>query len=443
MEAVGSQTVCIPDVALMEVFKRLDDKSKGVACQVCRLWKDLVIYVEQENRIAGLRAYLPVFLLGDWPKLSGVSFSSQKKQLSEIKAAIKEVQTLHGMKSGAAIRDDVRGAFLSIDPQVLDRLSAEATRTACFVERVRALQEVKRKIDAANEIADDTRKSYALSEIVKELAEIDIQWALDVTRPIPDKRWEYSFALSVVAKRLAAAEGRIGEALQILKEAPSNGYYTTQTQGEIVRLLVDKGDMGEARRIASAIDNPYEKTQALVFLVKKFIKMPDTKQATQVASEIPNKGEQADSFFVVIRKLVEMEKIPEALEVADEALKAAQTIREKDLKARVFCRIAHERAEMGDIDRALSIAISIVDESWRTIAFSSIAKILAKESDVDSILRVTDSISNVEYKAELLSLVAQKLTEMKDKKKAYQIASFIPSRPLRVEVSLRIFLGHF
>lgn len=418
----------LSDDALIRVFWFLDEKSQSAACQVCRRWTPLVLRAAKDTRIALIDVYFK-FLRGD-------SFGPQRVELLNLKGKSFKVV---GLK--AAVQKDVAKVFGSLEEGFFSVLD---TQENCpqLVKRVLILAKLYKEIVAANQMpdVDVQRKSYALSEIVKKLTQVDIEWAIDVAEGIPDERFEKSFAFSKIAQKLVEM-GQPGRALGMAKKIPNSGFYKTEALSKIALKLVEMEDINGARQAANAIHDVNEKSSVFCVIANKLEAMGDINQAIDVVNEIPDKSWKSNTFSELIGKLVQKGNVGGALKVVVQAIDAAKEISDEEYKSRVFCVIAELLTKMGSIGEALKVASLIPDESWRDIVFSRAALKLAEIRDTSQILQAANSINNKGYKVAVLFDVAQNLAKMGNKRRARQVASVIPSFFTRVEVFLRIAIS--
>jgi hypothetical protein len=131
----------------------------------------------------------------------------------------------------------------------------------------------------------------------------------------------------------------------------------------VAQVLVQSGQLGEARRVASealataqAIADEGVRGWALRGVVQVLVQVGASDQAVTTAETIHDERMRAGVLSSVAQALVESGGLEEARRVASEALATAQTIADEGARAEVLSRVAQAWVESGRQEQADTVA---------------------------------------------------------------------------------------
>lgn len=296
---------------------------------------------------------------------------------------------------------------------------------------------VKKSLEIANAISDESEKINVLIEIQKELNKVDIieqdklsaiNEAITCIKGIKDIKNKIILVLDIATelnnyKKTADSIIQIKEAIKWTQqlnniEEKSNLLSKISTALEInfmreeASLIMDQaykcsleildntdkfsqqmnlsyelakqGKFEKAIKCANNIDDIYWKSDALKCIAVEMAKGGAIEKAIKLAIDIKENSERSRAFSIISTELVQKGRLEYSSIIFQEALKAAHKISNDDFfKGEVLYEISYELVKQGKLEDAINIAKDITEDLFHSFAFSEISKKFAEQGNWD------------------------------------------------------------
>jgi len=295
--------------------------------------------------------------------------------------------------------------------------------------------DVKKSLEIANAISDESEKISVLIEIQKELNKVDIieqdklsaiNEAINCIKGIKDIKNKITLVLDIATelnnyKKTADSITQIKEAIECTQQLITNEEKSfllskistalqTNFMPEEASLIMDQayecsleildntekfshqkdlsyelakqGKFEKAIKYANNIDENYWKSDALKCISIEMVKAEAIEKAIELARDIIDNSERSRALSIISTELAKQGKFEYSSIIFQEALKSANNISNDDFfKGEVLFEISYELVKQGKLEDAINISKDITEDLFHSFAFSEISKKFAEQGN--------------------------------------------------------------